>query len=242
MSKACSTSRLRLSSIESKIWPAFVRASLAVVASCINPAFPRPPQRTCALIAHGNPTTFNASSTWDTSLTSLPLGTAMPASSKSSLAWYSNSFTTTTLPLASVPGPVGTQKLVLGWDDLRYGPGNPGDVQEVPVGQVLVDVVPGPATAPHREREAKTVVEASPVAEDLNLVYQQTADVHLQPDPLYVRLARGVQPARVSPAHIVKASPREIQRLVEVRCLVNGEDHRELLAREGILLPHSLPL
>src|SRR5918994_5969144 len=228
MSRACSTSKLRPPPIESKIWPAFVRASSAVDASCINPAFPRPPLRTCALIAHGSPTFSNAPSTSDTSLTSLPLGMAMPASSKSSLAWYSNSFKTSYAPLAAVPGPVGTQKLIFGRDDRRYGPGHLGYVQEVLVGQVFVDVVPGPAAAPHGEREAETVVEAPPVAEDLALVYQQTANVHLQPDPLYVRLARGVQPARMSPAHIVEDLSGKIQRFIEVRCLANGKDHREL--------------
>src|SRR3712207_247232 len=171
MPRPCSTSRLRPLPIESKIWPAFVRASSAVDASFINPAFPRPPRRTCALIAHGSPTSSKVPSSSATSFTNVPLGTGMPTSSKSSLAWYSNSFTTCTLPLAAVPGPVGTQKLFLSWHDLRYGPGDPGDVQEVSVGQVFVDVVPGPTAPSHGEREAEAVVEATPVAEDLDLVY-----------------------------------------------------------------------
>src|SRR5215207_9335339 len=103
--------------------------------------------------------------------TSFPLGMGIPASWKSSLAWCSNSFMASyTSSLVAVPGPVRPQKLFLGRNHLRDEPRYPCDVQEVLVGEVLVDVVPGPAPASHRERKVQAVVEATPVAEDLDLV------------------------------------------------------------------------
>src|SRR3954467_12208537 len=97
--------------------------------------------------------------------------------------------------LATVLGPVRTQKLLLGRNDFRDKTRNPGDDEEVFVGEVLVYVVAGPASAPHGEREVEAVVEATPVAVDLDLVDQQPAHVHLQADLVDVRLVGGVQPA-----------------------------------------------
>src|SRR5215210_8596795 len=48
-----------------------------------------------------------------------------------------------------------------------------------------------------------------------------------------------MQPTRVPPAHVVEDAFGQLQRFGEVRDLVDGEDHRELLSREEVLFTHA---
>src|SRR2546421_2742614 len=68
------------------------RASSAVFASLIPPAFPRPPTGTCALTATG-PSFEKAAAASSALRATMPGGMAMPREARTSLAWYSRSFT-----------------------------------------------------------------------------------------------------------------------------------------------------
>src|ERR1700674_2630745 len=57
------------------------------------PAFPRPPTGTCALIATG-PSSAQAFAASSGVCATLPGGIGMPNDARTSLAWYSRSFTT----------------------------------------------------------------------------------------------------------------------------------------------------
>ena len=64
---------------------AWARASSASAAILIPPALPRPPIRTWALIAQGNPTRPAAATASSTVAATSPLGTAMPCLANSCL-------------------------------------------------------------------------------------------------------------------------------------------------------------
>src|SRR2546423_13767493 len=68
------------------------RASSGVCASLIPPALPRPPTGTCALTATGPSFAHAAAASSGVRATS-PLGIGMPIEARTSLAWYSRSFT-----------------------------------------------------------------------------------------------------------------------------------------------------
>src|SRR4029077_19998284 len=71
---------------------AAARASSAVCASLMPPAFPRPPTGTCAFTATGPSLAYAAAASSGVRATA-PGGTAMPSHDRTSLAWYSRSFT-----------------------------------------------------------------------------------------------------------------------------------------------------
>src|SRR5438093_12955217 len=68
------------------------RASSAEPASLMPPALPRPPTGTCALTATG-PSLANAAAASSGLRATTPGGIAMPSEARTSLAWYSRSFT-----------------------------------------------------------------------------------------------------------------------------------------------------
>src|SRR5579864_6825649 len=71
---------------------AAARASSGVRASLMPPAFPRPPTGTCALTATG-PSFAHAAAASSGLRATAPGGMAMPSEERTSLAWYSRSFT-----------------------------------------------------------------------------------------------------------------------------------------------------
>src|SRR6266550_2507602 len=74
------------------ICSAALLASSGVRASLIPPALPRPPTGTCALTATG-PSLAHAAAASSALRTTSPGGIAMPSEARTSLAWYSRSFT-----------------------------------------------------------------------------------------------------------------------------------------------------
>src|SRR5438270_737632 len=74
------------------ICSAACRASSSLRASLMPPALPRPPTGTCALTATG-PSLRNAPAASSASRATAPGGMAMPSEARTSLAWYSRSFT-----------------------------------------------------------------------------------------------------------------------------------------------------
>src|SRR5712692_962410 len=74
------------------ICSAALRASAGVRASLIPPALPRPPTGTCALTATG-PSLAHAAAASSAVRATSPGGMAMPSEARTSLAWYSSSFT-----------------------------------------------------------------------------------------------------------------------------------------------------
>src|SRR5712692_8576804 len=96
MGSACSTST-RLTRNPLRLMPSIClpmsRAASGVSASFTPPALPRPPTWTCALITTRPPISRAMASTSSSVSAALPFGTGSPYDAKTSLAWYSYSFT-----------------------------------------------------------------------------------------------------------------------------------------------------
>ena len=72
-----------------RIASALSRASSALAAILIPPAFPRPPIFTCALITAGKPTFSAAATASSTVRAGMPDGTGISWRAKSCFPWYS---------------------------------------------------------------------------------------------------------------------------------------------------------
>src|SRR5438445_11553683 len=93
MSDACSThSRLPTWPLMSmpRMFPAWVRTSVASLASWMPPAFPRPPTWTWALTTTGYPALSAAATASSTVSATPPADTGMSKRAKYCLPWYSN--------------------------------------------------------------------------------------------------------------------------------------------------------
>src|SRR5690606_21153289 len=91
-----------------------------------------------------------------------------------------------------------------------------GDVQEMPIGEVLADAVACPSAGTHRQRESEPVVECTTVALGVCLVHQYPG--YLQPFGHTSRLAlvSCVNTTRMSSALKVEDALNPVERLVQV--------------------------